>query len=56
MSALHGDVTAARTAIAKAQPVIESRFGSAGFHSLMSRQRAHLIEQQAAQSVKSNSA
>jgi len=52
--ALHGDVAGARAAIAKAQPVIEARFGKAGFHSLMSQQRAHSIEQQAVRSGKSS--
>jgi tetratricopeptide (TPR) repeat protein len=55
MSALHGDVAGARSAISKAQPVIESRFGKAGFHTLMAQQRARLIEQ-AARSVKAATA
>jgi tetratricopeptide (TPR) repeat protein len=45
--AQQSDVATARRTLAAALPVIEQRFGAAGFHSLLARRRAQFIEAQA---------
>ena len=44
--AQQGDLAQARRKISDASPVIERRFGSMGFYSLVARRRAQLIEEQ----------
>ena len=44
--AQQGDLAQARRKISDACPIIERRFGSMGFYSLLARRRAQLIEQQ----------
>jgi len=43
--AAHGDASTARAEMIAALPVITARFGPNGFHALLARRRAKLIEQ-----------